>query len=196
MKNMANPISKWISALRGKPKADSKPTTGETKPPESITLTEVKAPAGEEDSIAMDIKNLKTFTSKLVGKTSTFVKPYAQKGSSASTGALSKAGGLVDKGFLRKLIRVFLILLFLLILVFVAIRLFKTTGENGGIPGFGNQPTPTPISYQPYRPSVYADDPEIKQLEEDVNVLEGEISGTNVREMDLNPPTLDFNISF
>src|SRR3990172_1227013 len=196
---MPNPISKWINDLRGKPKGSAQnvkqpanPVPNKTEP---ASLTEIKPPVeAEEDSVAADIKNLKAFTKKIVGKTSTIIKPYEQKGGSVSSSALSKAGGLVDKSFLRKIVRVFLILLFLLILVFVAIRLFKSTSENGGVPGFGNQPTPT--SYQPYIPSLYVEDPEIRQLEEDVNVLAGEISGTNIRELDLNPPVLDFNISF
>lgn len=195
---MANPISKWFGALTGRPQpASPEVPEDQSKKPTETKSPEVKdAAAEEEDSVATDIKTFRSFTKRSIAKLSTMLKPYAKKGGDVSSSAATKAGEIVDKKFLRKLVRIFLILFFLLILIFVAIRLFKTSTNGGNGGGIANQPTPTPINYEPYKPSVYADDPVIKKLEEDINVLEGEISGTNIRETDLNPPTLDFNISF
>lgn len=201
---MANKVSGWFNSLLGKPALVSRPQPEESGDQESsktkkINPTIVKPDVKEEDSVVSDIKNFKSFTKESLGKISTALKPYAKKGSEASSTVVAKAGGLVDKNFLRQLIRIFLILFFLLVLIFVGIRLFKvsTNGENGdGGGGGGVVVTPTPIDYQPYRPSIYNDDPEIKKLEEDISVLQGEMSSTNLRETDLNPPNLDFNISF
>jgi len=108
----------------------------------------------------------------------------------------SEAKQLVDKSFLKKLVRAFLILVFLIILTFIAFRLFRTLQEDDGVvvrpPGI----SPSPIPYQPYKPSIYAGDPEVLQLEEDINILEAELTNTNIREEQLFPPSLDFNVKF
>ena len=55
---------------------------------------------------------------------------------------------------------------------------------------------PTTQPFRPFRPSVYADDPEILRLEEDMNVLDIELSAVPLPESILIPPTLDYNIRF
>ena len=55
---------------------------------------------------------------------------------------------------------------------------------------------PTLPPFQQYRPSVYADDPLILQLEKDINVLDRELSNVQIKEILLEPPKFDFNISF
>jgi hypothetical protein len=73
--------------------------------------------------------------------------------------------------------------------------LVKTARQNGevAIPGL---PTPTTAPYQPYNPSVYAEDELVLQLEEDIKVLDRELSIVQLKETILTPPVLDFNVNF
>lgn len=57
-------------------------------------------------------------------------------------------------------------------------------------------PSPTPFEINTTQPSIYSQDDVILQLEEDISALDGELSTTVLRESTLNPPILDFNISF
>ncbi len=186
--------------LLGKKEEPTVPKAEEVKPNESKGSDEIEISREEmEDSVATDIKKFKKIAKGVFSNVSTNVAPYAAKGAMGSSKALKKAGELVDQNFLKKLVRLFLILLFLAILVFVVINLFKSGGNgNGKDGGNGSEPTPTPTpaAFIPNKPSVYADDPEIKKFMEDIVILEQEISGTNIREPVPYPPTLDFDISF
>lgn len=79
------------------------------------------------------------------------------------------------------------------ILSFVAAYFFNREESPQNIP---NVNIPTTQPFRPFRPSVYADDPDILQLEEDMNVLNIELSAVPLPESILIPPTLDFNIRF
>jgi len=57
-------------------------------------------------------------------------------------------------------------------------------------------PVPSIPPFQRFQPSIYADDPVILKLQEDVNVLDRELSNTQIKETILEPPTLDFNVTF
>ena len=163
----------------------------EIQPQEEQEGVQNEIPQGV-DSVAQDIKKAKGFLGGLSSKLSKTVSPVLNKG---ATGAAS-VGTLIDKSFLKKLIRIFFIIFFLMIVLFIAALLFREVSKNetDGITDGGS--TPTPIQYQPFNPSIYAEDPEILKLEEDINVLDRELSGTSLRETSLNPPLLDFNVSF
>ena len=57
-------------------------------------------------------------------------------------------------------------------------------------------PTPTFFDYTNYKPSVYADDPNFKKIDEGLNVLEREAVSTPLEEETLLPPPLDFDVVF
>lgn len=57
-------------------------------------------------------------------------------------------------------------------------------------------PTPTYFDYTNYKPSVYADDLNFKQIDEGISVLEIETERSPIEEQTLTPPTLDFDIVF
>ncbi len=185
----------WFGALIGRPKAPQVPVSTEPTltPTENTPVSQ--GPSAEEDSIKTDIEGVKLFVKRGVKQVSTKVAPLAKEGVELSGEAITGASGLVEKSFLKKLIRVFLIVLFLIILVFVSLKLFsilrqKTEPEKPPVV------PASPIPYLPYKPSVYAGDPEVLQLEEDASVLETELASTSVREDRLKPPSLDFDVRF
>ena len=117
------------------------------------------------------------------------------KGMSGVSGGLFSIGGSIDKSLLKKLIWAFFVIAFLLILVFVGITLFRRLNGNGNGGSLSNL-SPSPGAYHPHKPSVWADDKEVLSIEEDLSVLEKEISRANVREVIPKLPSLDFNVSF
>lgn len=68
----------------------------------------------------------------------------------------------------------------------------REAGDLGGIEG----PSPTVGPFRPYKPSIYADDEKVKQMDEDAKVLNRELSTVQLKETILTPPVLDFNINF
>ncbi|MGB9911085.1 MAG: hypothetical protein ACPLKP_00530 [Microgenomates group bacterium] len=55
-------------------------------------------------------------------------------------------------------------------------------------------PTPTVLLEEP--PSLYATDAAILKIEEEINQLEKELNQTDLKEKQLNPPLLDWNVSY
>lgn len=56
-------------------------------------------------------------------------------------------------------------------------------------------PTPTYSPYQKYKPSVYAEDPNFKKIDEGISVLQNEVNNSSLDDQTLLPPTLDFKIN-
>jgi hypothetical protein len=84
--------------------------------------------------------------------------------------------------------------LLLIILFALYVQIFgkgKPAKENLSLP-----PTPTYSPYQKFKPSIYADDPQVTKLEEALNVLDREMKTTPLTEGTLTPPVLDFKIDF
>lgn len=87
----------------------------------------------------------------------------------------------------------------LLITVAIFVRMFSGSGEENGEGQITVTVTPeasidVPV---PRSNSIYATDPEVLQIEENINVLDGEMSRTLLKETRLNPPpTLDFDVKF
>src|SRR3989344_8310289 len=100
-------IIKWINMLLGRPVAGSKPEVKKADPSEEKVETQKDKSEGDdeveisreemEDSVASDIKKFKKAAKGFFSKVSTKVGPYAQKGTSGSSKALKKAGGLIDQ---------------------------------------------------------------------------------------------------
>ena len=172
------PFVKWLNSLLGKktqPAASGEIASGETREPSEPPSEQS---AGREVS-QEEMKDIER----------------------AGKGVLSKAkplaGGIIGKFSLKSLGITLGILVFLSLALLAFSKLpdlLKKAGE-GQEQGTA-EPTPTPAGYQLYKPSVYAGDPEILKLEEEINIFDREVSGTVLKETTLNPPTLDFNIDF
>src|SRR3989344_4243561 len=162
-----------------------------TKPVEDV------GEANQEDSIKADIKNLKVFLGGTKEKMSKFVKERKFKTKVKTTSLVNAAPKVsaVNTKLIKKFLRVFLIVFALTVVVVIGIRLFFMTEGDINKPGTSGA-TPTPVVYIPYRPSIYSDDPTIKVLEENINILERELSSASLRESLFTPPNLDFNVSF
>lgn len=210
-------FSWWIGSLTGHPKAKKATPKQESAPQQSPaqqtptaqgapTQPAQGAPAADvstsNDSVSGDIEQLK----KLVGKFSTNINksvgPVVQKGLQTS-GKKASAFGKSNQKFLRTVLKIFFIVILIIIVAFIGMQFFKKLPGGGG--GGEATPTseeskltvtPTPIVYNPTKPSIYADDPVVLKLEQDIDLLVREISGTNIKETQLNPPVLDYSISF
>ena len=68
--------------------------------------------------------------------------------------------------------------------------------KNGGVISQNPQTIVTPVPFVPFKPSVYADDPEVLKIEEDLTLLERELNQVKIKEDGIDPPKLDFDISF
>ena len=165
-------IISWINTLLGRTK--SKIPLQTSGQPAQKTTPDIPA-----DSVTQDIQNLKSFVGK--NKEKFLSRIFPNQG--------------IGRKFIGIFIKLTLVIIFILTVVFVATKLFKNVSQNGRIEN-GVAETPTPLYYRPFKPSLWADDPEIKRLDEEINVLEREISGTNIKESSLNPPSLDFDIDF
>lgn len=197
-------ISGWFSALIGKPKSktgnipgveETKPILSKLdiaeKPPVPLEITDFS----KEDSVKEDLKKFKSLIGKYKAKVDDRILPIASSGAQKAASVINTSGEVVDKSFYKKLLKVFFALFFVLILVFIAATLFnilKSKDEHL----VSNSPTPTPVPYEPTRPSVYAQDEVVLKLEEDIDLLENELIRVSLRENDLLPPRLDFNINF
>jgi hypothetical protein len=186
--NIIGGAKKWIFALMGKtlPVEDNKDT-------EDVQSQETGSV--QEDSVANDMKKFKEFVKMGTEKAKTVISPYAKKSMTSATDASKVVSTSADHKFIKGLIRTFLILFFTMVLVFIAIYLFRTLQtESDPVAPVGESVTPVPFS--PFKPSVYAQDPEILQLEEEINILERELARVNIKEDGINPPRLDYNINF
>jgi hypothetical protein len=125
------------------------------------------------------------------------LSPFAKKGTTTATGATKAVAASVDNKFIKIVVRSTIIIFFAIVLIFIAVYLFgRLKEESGGISNGGVATTPSPVPFDPYKPSVYAEDPEILKLEEDIRILEMELSGTEIKEDGINPPRLDWNVNF
>ena len=155
-----------------------------------------------EDPVSKDIERAKSFVGEVVGKVEKVTGP---KVSGITKSLREKLSNFNIKGKFNLKSKSFKIILGILIFVILlsglaygAISIIKKSvngsKQNGG--QITSMSTPTPLSFRPYKPSIYAGDEEIMTLEEDLEILRKEISGTNIRENILEPPQLDFKIEF
>lgn len=177
-------LSGWFRALTGRSRLAQK---------SDQTQSSGQEVAGQvsEDSVTQDIRKLSDFLKRTSGR----YLPSRERAVGETSGPLVYK----DRNLSKKLIKILLFFLFLLVLVFVGVRFFQLVNEEGGTTENAKDtktsPTP-PAVYRPYKPSIYADDPEVLRLEKDINVIERELGRTSVREDSLLPPRLDFDIKF
>ena len=88
-----------------------------------------------------------------------------------------------------------MVLLFLFVIAVLIYRFYNLTQQDGSEETPSGEPTVT-VTYIPYKESIYTTDPDISKLEESINTLKREVVNTKITITTLNPPILDFNISF
>jgi hypothetical protein len=203
IKKVGGGISGWFSSLMGKPKSvagavtedKAKPVLSNMdiaeKPPVVLEITDFS----KEDSVKEDLKKFKALVGKYKSKVDEKVDPVTAAGVQKAVSAINASGSVADKPFYKKLVKVFFILFFLLILIFVAATLFNIL-KSKKITEAPVLPTPSPVPFEPTKPSVYASDESVLKLEEDIDLLEKELVRVSLRDNDLLPPKLDFDINF
>lgn len=178
----------WFDLFMGRPRYKKSITQGTAE-----IKGKRKTISPEEDSVIKDVRDVKNFFGKVFGMAAVKIQPSTQKITEGSSQAVTK---IVGRGLFIKVVRLFIILFFLLTLVYIGVRIYTLLQENGESGSPTVYTSPTPVPYKPSKPSVYAEDEFILNLEETIQVLEREIAGMNVRETALTPPILDFDINF
>lgn len=198
-------VSGWLSALMGKPKTVTlsvPQTVTPEKPvevapvksviPEPLTITDLS----KEDSVKEDIVKFKAFIGKYKKQADTKMAPMTQRGYEAVGKMTATADSVSDRPFYKKMLNLFFTLFFVLILVYVGATLYNIWRGKNPVNQTSEEPTPTPVPFVPAKPSVYAKDEVILKIEEDINVLKNELIRVSLRENDLQPPRLDFDVTF
>lgn len=201
-------LSWWVSSMTGKASVkkqtqvavNAAPVKSNPAVPANGVQNQI---SNTDDSVSRDLEQARKIVGKLSGAVSKAVTPVVAKGVSSSEKTAAKFLKK-DNKFLKIILRLFIILIFLMIAVFVGLKLFQSGAvvvkppvkPSPNILSITLTVTPTPVVYNPMKPSVYADDLVVLKLEQDINILTREIAGTNIKETQLNPPSLDFNISF
>jgi len=185
-------FSKWFGMLTGRGASQSNPIQVQNSQP-----VDKKNQPLEEDSVAEDIKKAKKLLSLGMQKFSKSAGPSVQKGKEMESKGVEYAKKVVDVDFTKKAVKIFLVIIFVLIILFVASRVLDLTNKNGGDT---NVPTPTNVpTAPPYKrtePSIYDKDATILKIEEDAKVLLNEIVGKSLDDDSISPPNLDVNINF
>jgi len=151
--------------------------------------------AGNNDQIMSDLTKAKEVGKKVVGKVKETITPMVNQNKNLIQTITTPARNMFDNPLIKKIVRISVIVILLLVFLYIISLLVKTARQNGevAVPGL---PTPTVAQYLPYNPSVYAEDELVLQLEEDIKVLDRELSTVQLKETILTPPTLDFNVNF
>lgn len=191
-------ISGWFGALMGKPRSSTKVPRipGQDL---SESQKQIVAPAPRDDSVIQDVAAIKKVFSKVSSTVASRVAPLVKEGITETSKAASTITKKTGPKFITKILRIFFVLLLLIILGFVAVKLFNTKkgvqeeSKNGGSIA---EVSPTPVIYNPPKASIYATEESILKLEEDINVITREFGNAVLKENELTPPTLDFNVVF
>lgn len=178
----------WFDLFMGRPRYRKQAMQGTAE-----LKSEKKQVKPEDDSILKDVKNVKNFFGKVFGMAAIKMQPSTQKITKGSSQVTSK---ISSHGLFIKVVRIFIILFFLMILVYIGVKIYSLTQNDGGNGSSTVYTSPTPVPYKPSKPSVYAEDEFILNMEETIKVLEREIAGMSIRETTLTPPILDFDIDF
>ncbi len=152
-----------------------------------------------DDQISADLKKFKSTKEKLTKNIKTTLAPVISEKipvvHTAKKSILSLPSKLLDAALLKKLAKFAIIALLFLTLFYIGSRILTTvikdSEETDGV-----IPAPTIGQFRPYQPSIYAEDELMKALDEDIKVLDSELSTTQLKETILNPPSLNFNINF
>lgn len=96
----------------------------------------------------------------------------------------------------KKFLKIALAVLTVTVALLIITSIFNIGTKRGG---GQSQPVPTatPDQNAPVRnPSPYADDPEVAEIEMQIEALDTKLSDTQITESDIQPPQLDWNITF
>lgn len=154
---------------------------------------------GAGDQITEDIKKFKLAKDKFSANIKKTIAPAISEKMpvvhTAKQSVSSVTSKLFDPELLKRLFKILVLILLLFGLFYIGSQIFtavvRDTEETDDV-----IPIPSIGQFRPYRPSVYAEDELILKLDEDVKVLDRELSTTQLKETILNPPTLDFDINF
>jgi hypothetical protein len=161
----------------------------------------VVAPVAENQVLEEAKKEEEKVRDKLAKNISGKVKAFAKNIIKGEKSDVSKPDLTIQSPTTKKPFSISKLLKIAGIMVLVAVIIFglyvkfiwkKTSTKNVvNLP-----PSPTFSPYEKFKPSVYADEPVVKKLEESMNVLNSEMSTTPLGETTLTPPVLDFEIKF
>ena len=154
---------------------------------------------GKEDQLASDLKEAKGFADKIFGKISSLSSPITSKGAPKIKEIGGSAKNLLGGGFIKKIAKVAGVALVIILLLLIALQIVERVrdmgmGEENGI--VTTTPSISPGPYIPLNPSVYAEDELVLEIEDDLRVIDREMSTTGLPETTLTPPVLDFDINF
>jgi len=182
LNNIMALISKRLSLLKGKVPAVQKINQKESQPEDEIEIRpeDIK----KEGIVSKSMQQFKGVVGKVTPPPSTEAKG---KGTKSPTG---------KKGLPKPLLGIMVAVVLLLIISLLISKLVPAIRKDGKKDGGAAQPTPTPVGFIKYKPSVYAGDPKVLALEEEVNILDGEVRSIILKDDTLKPPTVDFNINF
>ena len=149
----------------------------------------------EGDQIAVDIKKAKEIKEQIVQKVQQQLQPVVSQAVPKITNAAQPVKDMFAGKLIKKILRITAIVILIIIFLYIISLFAKNLRQNGEV-ALNGLPTPTLAPYLPYNPSVYAEDDLVLKLEEDIKVLDRELSTTQLKENILTPPTLDFDINF
>ena len=154
------------------------------------------------DSVTEDLNKFRTTLKKITEGVQRKAKPVAQK---VQQKIVEKTPVKIKEKITKKpkfgWVKYIFIPTFIIFVALIMYSLVKNNVENGGNgtdpePTSVEEPTPTLEPVGPIRQSIYSEDKEIQEIQEQINVLNNEMFSVPLRDSILNPPILDFNISF
>lgn len=150
---------------------------------------------GDKNQITSDLNSAREAKDKIVDKVKQTLSPVAKQNSANINNFTLPVKEMFSGSLIKKIVRIAAIVILLLVLLYIVSLVVSEIRQNGevAIPGTS---TPTVAPYLPYNPSVYAEDKLVLQLEEDIKVLDRELSTVQLKESILTPPNLDFDVNF
>lgn len=154
------------------------------------------------DSVAEDISKFKSTVKKLTDTINQKTKPVAEKVQQGiaerAPAAIKEKIGQKPKLSWIKYLFIPIFIIFILVIIYRVLQDSPGNGEQTNVqePTGVIEPTPTIEPVGPSRQSVYVNDPEIQRLQDELDVINNEMFSVPLRDSSLNPPVLDFNVSF
>lgn len=150
---------------------------------------------GQTDQVKEDLSKLSSFINALLGRVKEDVSSKVSVKKPDIKKISSPLKNIFDPYFIKKIVRIIVIAAILIALFYIGSIVIRTVLKDGQLGG-GAIPTPSVAPYQPYKPSIYADDERLLQMEEEEKILDREMSAATLKETILTPPGLDFDIDF
>lgn len=199
---------RWINALLGRPNPVDIPKEQIVGGP--APLVDPQNPRSEElpreldpsqSGFVHDFQKAKDLVAKMSEKIEEAAKPVLEKGVEEGKAPVEASQTFVSEKkssspiHLKKILPALLFGLVIIVVVLGGLTFFRSMNKPE-TPQIVTLPTPTLAPIIETEPSQYAEDEEVLKLQEDISVLEKEITSTSLRESTLNPPILNFDVSF